>query len=168
MKTKLISLRISEEDHAAILAASVAANRSMSEHLRRSALDSTTTPRSVPPLNRLAWQELAAPLNNLNQIARAFNRFGLHIRENGLTADGIRSIFELLEITRADVVALHEQIHALRRDLFGAAPLEAAAATLENFASASNTRRLPVSRERLQATADELRELGLLLGEVAP
>ena len=168
MKTRLVTLRMSEAEHAAILAAATAAGRSMSEHLRQSAIGSTTTPRSVPQLNRLAWQDLAAPLNNLNQIARAINRFGLHIRESGLSAEGIRSMFELMQVTRADVVALHEQIHALRRELFGSAPLEAAAATLEDFATASKARRLPVGGERLKAAADELRELGRLLGEVAP
>ena len=169
MKTKLVSLRMSEADYVAILAASEAAGRSMSEHLRQSAMSSTATAaRVVPQLNRLAWLDLAAPLNNLNQIARSLNHFGLHIRESGLSADVIRSIFELMKSTLTAIAELQEQIPALRRELSGSSPLESAASTLENFATASKVGRLPVSRERLQAAADELRNLGRALGEVAP
>lgn len=163
-KDRHISLRVSEADYEAIRAAADAAGRSMSEHLRRSAVSSGA--RRVPELNRSAWQKLAPAISNLNQLAHQANRFAVIIRESGLKPNALRAVVELMRSTKNVVRELRDDVQSLRRDLYGAAPLELAADVLEDWERAANLGRVPVGRDRLRAAIHEVRELAVLLGEV--
>jgi hypothetical protein len=163
-RDSMITLRVSESERSAIEAAAREAGRSMSDHLRRSAAGGAPGPR-VPELNRDAWQKLAPVVANLNQLAHQANRFGLMVDERGLDEERRRSIVELMELVRDLVGRVGDRVHALRRHLYGAKPLELAADVLDDYARAAKLGRLGVDYERLLGAADELRDLSVALEE---
>lgn len=163
MKTKHLSLRVSETDHAAIQAAAEAAGRTVSEHLRKSAISSEAV--TVPELNRRAWQELAPAVANLNQLARAANRFLIVLRDASPSSTASQ-IVDLMNATRSTVIELRDDIQKVRRSLYGASPLEMAADLLDDYRRAASFGRLDVEAERLQVVADELRQIAEALDEV--
>ena len=156
MKTKHLSLRISDDDHAAIKDAADAAGRTVSEHLRKSALSSEAV--TVPELNRAAWQELARAVANLNQLARAANRFRRARPEPDDLAD-------LLTTTREVVTDIRDAIEQVRRALYGAAPIEQAAKIVDNYRRASSLHDYALDRDELDELADGLRRFADAIGE---
>lgn len=160
MKTKHISLRVSEADHDAIQSAADAAGRTMSEHLRRSAISSEAV--RVPEVNRTVWQQLAPAVANLNQLARATNRFLLLMKQSGSSPS---QFIELMNQARAEVVELRDEIQKVRRTLYGASPLEAAADLLDDYRRAANFGRLKVEAAHLDGLAKQLRTVAQELNE---
>lgn len=163
MKTKHISLRVSEADYDAIQNAADAAGRTMSEHLRRSAISSEAV--TVPELNRNVWQQLAPAVSNLNQLARAANRFILLMKKSGASPS---QFVELMNRTCAHVLELREDIQKIRRTLYGASPLEAAADLLDDYRRAANFGRLKIETDRLDEIAQQLRTVARELNEEPP
>ena len=161
MKTKHISLRVSEADYDAIQNAADAAGRTMSEHLRRSAISSEAV--KVPELNRQVWQQLAPAVANLNQLARAANRFILLMTQSGGSSPS--QFIELMSHTRGEVLELREEIQNVRRTLYGASPLEAAADLLQDYRRAANFGRSKVDPSHLAELARELRAVAQGLNE---
>lgn len=138
----------------------------MSEHLRRSAISSEAV--TVPELNREAWQELAPAVANLNQLARAANRF-LIVLQDAAPSSMASQIADLMNSTRSAVIVLREEVQQLRRALYGAAPLEAAAELVDDYRRAANLGRLTLDAERLKKLAEELRAVAAeITGEPAP
>lgn len=165
-RDSMITLRVTASERAQIEAASESAGRSVSEHLRKSAVDAGAS-TLVPELNREAWLELSRAVSNLNQIARQANRFGMAVREVGLSRDVLRAIVRLMRRTEDEAVELSAKVQALRRELYGAAVFEMAAEACLAWRKASSFGHLGVEAERLERLSEELFELSYLLEQQA-
>ena len=153
-----ITIRVTDDEHEEIRAAAEEADRSMSSHLRQSALSSGST--RVPPINETAWEQLAPVASNLNQLARRANRFRRHLEEvDDINHDTRKALVGLMTSTRKTVREMTEAVQDLRRDLYGAAPLDLAADVLDDWRRAVNLGRIDVDGDRLAELVDELREL---------
>lgn len=67
-----LHIRVSQSEKSRIESKAEQADLSVSEYVRKSALDQSI--RSVPELNREVWSDLSRALGNLNQLARHANQ----------------------------------------------------------------------------------------------
>lgn len=158
-RDEMITLRVSAAERAAIEEAAEEAGRTVSAHIRQAATDPDSARPRVPKVNRETWTELAPVFGNLNQLTYQTHRFRQALHDRGVSESWARRAVALFEEVAELVDELREDVQTLRRELSGAAPLELAAATLEDWRRAANTGRLEVDRERLARLAAELRTL---------
>ena len=157
-KKRRIAIRVSDDEYEEIRAAADEADRSMSAHLRQSATSSVST--TVPSINKTVWLELAPVVANLNQLARRANRFRRHLEEApDLKPDTRQALVGLMKSTRRTVREIRDDVHTLRRDLYGIEPIRMAADTLDDWRRVAPLGRTDVDPDRLAEVADALRTL---------